>query len=300
MQELVAKLFEAYAQSIDGLAWMSPQTKVRAKQKLSRYTVKIGYPDVWRDYSALEVKGGDAFGNALRASRFEFERRAVRAGKPVDRKEWGMTPQTVNAYYNPSFNEIVFPAAILEPPYFDMKADDAFNYGAIGATIGHEISHGFDDSGSQYDGEGKLDNWWTAEDRKAFEALGTRLAAQFDVYEPVPGHKVNGKLTLGENIADLSGLEIALKAYRLALGDKKAPVIDGLTGEQRFFMGYAQSWREKSRDERLVQIMASDPHAPSQFRANGPVMNIDAFHDSFGTKPSDGMWKPSDQRIRIW
>jgi putative endopeptidase len=300
MQQLVGKLFEAYRQSIDGLAWMGPETKQRAQAKLAKYTVKIGYPDVWRDYSKLEVKPGDAFGNLARAGRFEFERRAVRAGRPVDKREWGMTPQTVNAYYNPSFNEIVFPAAILEPPYFDMAADDAFNYGAIGATIGHEISHGFDDSGSQYDGDGKLDNWWTEADRKAFDALGAKLAVQFDAYEPVPGHHVNGKLTLGENIADLSGLEIAYKAYHLALGGKPAPVIDGLTGDQRFFMGYAQSWREKMRDERLVQLLASDPHAPPQYRTNGPVMNIDAFHSSFGTRPGDGMWKPGEQRIRIW
>jgi putative endopeptidase len=300
MQELVGRLFEAYRQSIDGLAWMGPETKQRAQAKLAKYSVKIGYPDVWRDYSKLEVKPGDAFGNLARAGRFEFERRAVRAGRPVDKREWGMTPQTVNAYYNPSFNEIVFPAAILEPPYFDMQADDAFNYGAIGATIGHEISHGFDDSGSQYDGDGRLDNWWTAADRKAFDALGAKLAAQFDAYEPVPGHHVNGKLTLGENIADLSGLEIAYKAYHLSLGGKPAPVIDGLTGDQRFFMGYAQSWREKMRDERLVQLLASDPHAPPQYRTNGPVMNIDAFHSSFGTTPKDGMWKPADQRIRIW
>ncbi|MED5620964.1 M13 family metallopeptidase [Ideonella sp. BN130291] len=300
MQQLVGKLFEAYAQSIDGLAWMSPQTKLRAKDKLAKYSVKIGYPDVWRDYTKLEVKPGDAFGNGVRAGRFEFERRAARAGKPVDRREWGMTPQTVNAYYNPSFNEIVFPAAILEPPYFDMAADDAFNFGAIGATIGHEISHGFDDSGSQYNGDGVLDNWWTEADRKAFDALGARLAKQFDAYEPVPGHHVNGKLTLGENIADLSGLEIALKAYHLSLGGKPAPVIDGLTGDQRFFMGYAQSWRDKIREERLVQLITSDPHAPPQTRTNGPVVNIDAFHQSFGTQPKDGMWKPAEQRIHIW
>jgi putative endopeptidase len=300
MQQLVDKLFEAYAQSIDGLAWMSPQTKLRAKDKLAKYSVKIGYPDVWRNYAKLEVKPGDAFGNGVRAGHFEFERRAARAGKPVDRREWGMTPQTVNAYYNPSFNEIVFPAAILEPPYFDMAADDAFNFGAIGATIGHEISHGFDDSGSQYNGDGVLENWWTEADRKAFDALGARLAAQFDAYEPVPGHRVNGKLTLGENIADLSGLEIALKAYHLTLSGKPAPVIDGLTGDQRFFMGYAQSWRDKIREERLVQLITSDPHAPPQTRTNGPVVNIDAFHDSFRTKPGDGMWKPADQRIHIW
>lgn len=300
MQELVDKLFAAFAQSIDGLAWMSPETKVRAKEKLSKYTVKIGYPDIWRDYSKLEIKPGEAFNNSVRAGRFEFQRRAERVGKPVDRGEWGMTPQTVNAYYNPSFNEIVFPAAILEPPYFDMKADDAFNFGAIGATIGHEISHGFDDSGSQYDGDGQLNNWWTDADRQAFNALGDRLVAQFDAYEPMPGHKVNGKLTLGENIADLSGLEIAYKAYRLSLGSQSAPVIDGLTGDQRFFIGYAQSWRDKMREQRQLQLLTSDPHAPPQYRTNGPVMNIDAFHQSFGTHPQDSMWKRPEERIRIW
>ncbi|MEW6704842.1 MAG: M13 family metallopeptidase [Pseudomonadota bacterium] len=300
MQELVGKLFEAYGQSIDGVAWMSPATKLKAKEKLAKYSVKIGYPEVWRDYSRLEVRRGDAFGNGVRAARFEYERRAVRAGQPVDRREWGMTPQTVNAYYNPSFNEIVFPAAILEPPYFDMRADDAFNYGAIGATIGHEISHGFDDSGSQYDGDGKLNNWWTEADRKAFEALGAKLVEQFDAYEPVPGHKVNGKLTLGENIADLSGLQIAYKAWKLSLQGREAPVIDGFSGEQRFFMGYAQSWRDKMREERMVQILASDPHAPSEYRANGPTSHMDAFHQGIGTKPGDGMWRPADQRLRIW
>ena len=300
MKELVARLFDAYATSIDNLTWMGPDTKLRAKEKLGKYAVKIGYPETWRDYSRLDIKPGDALGNEVRAGRFEFEREAARIGKPVDRSEWDMTPQTVNAYYNPGFNEIVFPAAILEPPNFDMRADDAFNFGAIGATIGHEISHGFDDYGSQYDGTGKLQDWWTEADRKAFQALGAELAKQFDAYEPVPGHHVNGKLTLGENIADLSGLAIAYKAYHLALGGKPAPVIDGLTGDQRFFIAYAQSWRSKLREERLLQLLTSDPHSPPQFRANGSVVNIDAFHDSFGTKPGDGMWKPADQRIRIW
>jgi putative endopeptidase len=300
MQELVANLFTAYGQSIDKLSWMTPATKRRAREKLGKYVVKIGYPDNWRDYGALEVRDGDAFGNLVRAGRFEHERLARQVGQPVDRTEWYMTPQTVNAYYNPSVNEIVFPAAILDAPFFDMTADDAVNYGATGATIGHEISHGFDDQGSQYDGDGKLQNWWTRADRKAFEALGTRLARQFDAYEPVPGHKVNGRLTLGENIADLSGLEIAYKAWRLSLKGKESPVIDGLTGDQRFFLGWSISWREKLRDERLIELLISDPHAPSDTRANGTVVNLDAFHETFGTRPGDRLYKPRDQRIRIW
>jgi putative endopeptidase len=300
MQQLVANLMATYAESIDGLAWMSPQTKARAKEKLAKYTVKIGYPDKWRDYTPLQIVDGDALGNDTRAGRFEYERRAVQVGRPVDRSEWFMTPQTVNAYYDPSTNEIVFPAAILDAPYFDMAADDAANYGATGATIGHEISHGFDDFGSQYDGNGKLQNWWTPADRKAFDKLGKRLAKQFDAYEPVPGHRVNGKLTLGENIADLSGLEIAFKAYRATLKGQPDTVVDGLTGDQRFFLSYSISWREKVRDARVLQLLTTDPHAPAAFRTNGAAINLDSFHDSFGTKPGDGMYKPRADRIHIW
>ncbi len=300
MSELVNKLLTAYGQSIDGLTWMGPQTQQRAKQKLARYSTKIGYPDHWRDYSALQVREGDAFGNDKRAGRYDYEWHARRAGQPVDRGAWGMTPQTVNAYYNPSANEIVFPAAILEPPFFDMSADDAANYGAIGAIIGHEISHGFDDQGSQFDGDGKLDNWWTDGDRKAFEQLADKLVAQYDAYEALPGKKLNGRLTLGENIADLSGLQIAYKAYKLALGDKVAPVVDGLSGEQRFFLSWAQAWRIKSRDERTLQLLTIDPHSPPEYRANGAAVNHDGFHDAFGTKQGDGMFNPSDARIRIW
>jgi putative endopeptidase len=300
MQELVANLLATYGESIDALTWMGPQTKLEAKDKLAKYMPKIGYPDKWRDYSKLEVRSGDAFGNAVRAGRFEYERVAAKAGHPVDRAEWGMTPQTVNAYYNPSLNEIVFPAAILEPPFFDMGADDAVNYGAIGAIIGHEISHGFDDKGSQYDGDGKLRNWWTEADRKAFEALGDKLVAQYGEYEPVPGHKVNGKLTLGENIADLSGLQIAYKAYHRSLNGQAAPVIDGLGGDQRFYLGWAQAWRAKSREERALQLLTIDTHSPDQFRANGAAINSDGYHETFGTKPGDKMYKPSEARIRIW
>ncbi|MCV2355246.1 M13 family metallopeptidase [Paucibacter sp. B2R-40] len=300
MVELVSNLMNAYGDSIDGLSWMTPATKAAAKDKLSKYMVKIGYPDTWRDYSALEVREGDAFGNRARSGRFEWERIAKRVGKPVDRAEWGMTPQTVNAYYNPSMNEIVFPAAILQPPFFDMAADDAVNYGAIGAVIGHEISHGFDDQGSQFDGDGALRNWWSDADRQAFEKVGAQLVAQYEKYEPLPGKTLNGKLTLGENIADLSGLQIAYKAYRHSLGGKPAAVIDGYTGEQRFFMGWSQAWRAKARDERTMQNLTVDPHSPAKFRANGAAVNHDGFHEAFGTKPGDQMFKASEERIRIW
>ncbi len=300
MQALVGNLMKAYASSIDGLTWMSPATKAAAHQKLSKYALKIAYPDTWRDYSKLEVKAGDAFGNADRAAAFDYTRRITRVGGPVDRAEWHMTPQTVNAYYNPSGNEIVFPAAILQAPFFDMNADDAVNYGAIGAVIGHEISHGFDDQGSQYDGDGKLRNWWTADDRQAFEKLTAKLAAQYDAYEPIPGKHVNGHLTLGENIADLSGLQIAYKAYELSLNGQKSPVIDGLTGEQRFFLGYAQAWRSKLREARELQLLTMDPHSPGRYRADGAAVNHDGFHQAFGTKAGDGMWKAPEDRIRMW
>lgn len=300
MQQLVGNLMATYAESIDALSWMGPETRQRARAKLARYGSKIGYPDKWRDYSRLEVRDGDAFGNAVRAGRFEWEHEARQAGKPVDRSEWGISPQTVNAFYSPRRNEIIFPAAILQAPFFDMGADDATNYGAIGAVIGHEISHGFDDSGSQYDGAGRLDNWWTDADRSAFKALGDRLAAQFDAYEPISGRHVNGRLTLGENIADLSGLQIAYKAYHRSLDGKPAAVIDGLTGDQRFFFAWARNWRSKARDERRLLLLTSDPHSPGPYRTNGAAMNSDGFHEAFGVRPGDGMYKPSEERIRIW
>jgi len=300
MLELVRNLLATYSTSIDELSWMSPETKKAAHEKLAKYGVKIGYPDMWRDYAALSIKAGDAIGNDFRASRFEHVRQAQRVGKPVDRKEWGMTPQTVNAYYDPSMNEIVFPAAILQPPFFDMSADDAINYGAIGAVIGHEISHGFDDQGSQFDGNGVLRNWWTDSDRKAFDAITAKLVDQYAQYEPIPGSKLNGKLTLGENIADLSGLQIAYKAYLRSLGGKPAPVIDGYTGTQRFFLGWSQAWREKTRDERKLQLVTTDPHSPPEFRANGAAVNHDGFHEAFGTKVGDKMFKAPEERIHIW
>jgi len=300
MVELVDNLMKAYSQSIDGLTWMSPATKVEAHTKLSKYGIKIGYPDHWRDYTALDVKAGDPLGNAVRAAQFEYHRQVVRNTKPVDRTEWGMTPQTVNAYYDPTKNEIVFPAAILQPPFFDMKADDASNYGAIGAVIGHEISHGFDDEGSQFDGDGKLRNWWTADDRKAFEAITSKLDAQYSAYEPLPGVHVKGKLTMGENIADLSGLQISYKAWKLSLGGKPSPVIDGLSGEQRFYYGFSQAWREKDRDEAMLHLVTTNPHSPPEFRADGASINSDGFHDAFATKPGDKMWKAPGDRIRLW
>ena len=300
MVGLVRNLLGSFGDSIDGLAWMSPATKAKAKKKLSTYLIKIGYPEQWRDYSKLEVKAGDAMGNGLRAARFEWARQAAKAGKPVDKTEWQMTPQQVNAYYNPFANEIVFPAAILQPPFFNMAADDAVNYGAIGAVIGHEISHGFDDQGSQFDYDGALRNWWSDADREAFKKLGDALVAQYEQYEPIPGKKLNGRLTLGENIADLSGLQIAYKAYLKSLGGKPAPVIDGLTGEQRFFYGWSQAWREKARENRALQLLASDPHSPPEFRANGAAVNHDGFHQAFGVKAGDKMHKAPEQRIRIW
>ncbi len=300
MQALVANLMKAYSTSIDGLAWMSPATKKEAHAKLAKYGVKIGYPDTWRDYSALVVRPGEALANADRADAFDYRRQIVRVGGQVDRTEWGMTPQTINAYYSGNKNEIVFPAAILQPPFFNVAADDAVNYGAIGAVIGHEISHGFDDKGSQLDGDGRLRNWWTDDDRKAFEAVTSRLVAQYAAYEPIPGQHLNGKLTLGENIADLSGLQISYKAWQLSLGGQPAPVIDGLTGAQRFVYGFAQVWRSKVRDERALQLLTIDPHSPGRFRADGATINADAFHDAFATRPGDRMWKAPADRLRLW
>jgi predicted metalloendopeptidase len=300
MNELVGNLMKTYEKSIHELKWMTKATKVKALDKLSKITTKIGYPDEWRDYSKLEISADDLLGNMQRSAVAEHFRQVDRLHKPVDRKEWGMTPQTVNAYYNPSMNEIVFPAAILQPPFFDAEADDAANYGGIGAVIGHEISHGFDDEGSKYDGDGNLTNWWTEEDRKAFDALTSRLVAQYEAYEPLPGRKLNGKLTLGENIADLSGMAIAYKAYRLSLGNTDGPVVDGQTAAQRFFLGWGQIWRRKYRDDEMIRRIVTDPHSPSTYRANGPVSNLDEFYEAFDVKPGDKLFKPKAERIQIW
>jgi putative endopeptidase len=300
MIQLVNNLFAAYKDSIQTLTWMGDATKKKALEKLSKYSVKIAYPNRFRNYSALQVRPHEAWANAMQADQFEWARMVQREGKAVDRGEWAMTPQTVNAYYNASQNEIVFPAAILQPPFFNPNADAAVNYGAIGSVIGHEISHGFDDQGSQYGGDGKLANWWTDADRAAFDKLTQQLVEQFDAYEPLPGVHVQGALTLGENIADLSGLEIAYKAYVKSLKGNTAAEIDGLTGDQRFFLGYAQAWRSKVREESILRRLTSDPHSPDEFRANGSVINVEAFHKAFNTQVGDKMYKSPKDRIRIW
>ncbi|AYO55233.1 M13 family metallopeptidase [Acinetobacter wuhouensis] len=300
MEHLVQNLMKAYSQSIDQLDWMSPTTKVQAQKKLASFAVKIGYPNKWRDYSALDIQENDLVGNVLRSREFVHQFELNKLGKPVDRDEWHMTPQTVNAYYNPSLNEIVFPAAILQPPFFDIDADDAVNYGAIGAIIGHEISHGFDDQGSQFDDVGNMKNWWTAEDNKKFKEKTQALVQQYKSYEVVKGYHVDGELTLGENIADNSGLAIAYKAYQLSLNGQAAPVLDNLTGEQRFYIGWAQAWREKMKDAQQIEYLKSDPHSPSAVRANATLKNQQPFYDAFKLKEGDKMYLPANKRVTIW
>lgn len=300
MEVLVQNLMKAYSQSIDKLDWMSPTTKVQAQKKLASFAVKIGYPNKWRDYSALEIKNNDLIGNVIRSREFEHQYALNKLGKPVDRDEWGMTPQTINAYYNASLNEIVFPAAILQPPFFDMDADDAVNYGAIGAIIGHEISHGFDDQGSQFDELGNMKNWWTAEDHRKFKEKTNTLVAQYNAYEPIKGYHVNGELTLGENIADNSGLAIAYKAYQLSLNGKAAPVLDNLTGEQRFYIGWAQAWRSKITDAMQVEFLKRDPHSPDKVRGNATLLNQAPFYDAFHIQQGDKMFLPANKRVTIW
>lgn len=299
-EELVSYLIKSFETHINDLAWMSPETKERALEKLSKFTVKIGYPDKWKDYSSLEI-GPSLIDNILQVRLWQFEENLAKQGKPVDKTEWGMTPQTVNAYYSPLFNEIVFPAAILQPPFYDYKADAAVNFGGIGAVIGHELSHGFDDSGSQYDGDGNLNNWWTDEDREKFEAAADALVAQFEAYEPVPGVFVNGRFTLGENIGDLGGSSVAFDALKMYLQDKGNPgEIDGFTQEQRFFLSWATIWRTKTTDEFVVNQVKTDPHSPAQYRAVGPIINLDAFHEAFGIQPGDELYLPKEDRIVIW
>lgn len=300
MKELVENLRKAYAQGIKELEWMGEETKKQALDKLAKFTPKIGYPDKWKDYSALEIKADDLFGNMKRATMVEIKRNREKLGQPIDRTEWFMTPQTVNAYYNPVMNEIVFPAAILQPPFFNMEADDAVNYGGIGAVIGHEMGHGFDDSGSQYDGDGKLRNWWTEEDLAEFTKRTDKLVAQYNNFTVLDGVHVNGEFTQGENIGDLGGLTIAYKAYQLSKDGKPAPVIDGMTGDQRVFYGWAQVWRRKYRDEELRNRIETDPHSPSEFRANGTVMNMPEFHEAFDVKPGDDMYLAPEERVKIW
>jgi putative endopeptidase len=300
MLDLVGNLLKAFDSSIDTLEWMSATTRGEAKKKLAKITVKIGYPDKWRDYGTLAIKRDDLVGNLMRATQFQHRRFVARSGGPVDRGEWLMTPQTVNAYYNPTTNEITFPAAILRWPFFDMDADPAVNYGGIGSVIGHEISHGFDDSGRQYDGDGNLRDWWTAEDGVKFKQRAGELVKQFAGYTVLDNRHLNGELTLGENIGDLSGMAVAFKAYQMSLGGKESPVIDGFTGEQRFFLGWAQVWRRNYRDQELLKRLVTDPHSPSEFRANGPTSNIDAFYHAFGVKEGDRMYRPPAGRVKIW
>ncbi|MFV1365544.1 M13 family metallopeptidase [Mycolicibacterium elephantis] len=303
MDELVANIREAYRVSINSLDWMTPQTREKALAKLDKFTPKIGYPKKWRDYSALVITRDDLYGNYQRGYAVEYDREMAKLGGPVDRDEWFMTPQTVNAYYNPGMNEIVFPAAILQPPFFDADADDAANYGGIGAVIGHEIGHGFDDQGAKYDGDGNLVDWWTDQDRTEFGARTKKLIEQYDEYVPRQlgnGHHVNGAFTVGENIGDLGGLSIALLAYRLSLKGKEAPVIDGLTGEQRVFFGWAQVWRTKSRDAEAIRRLAIDPHSPPEFRCNGVIRNMDAFYEAFDVTEDDELYLAPEHRVRIW
>lgn len=300
MLALVGNLVKAYEVSIRNLEWMTEETKAEALDKLSKFTPKVGYPDVWRDYSALSVESDDLFGNLERAALAEHDRAVERQGGEVDRTEWGMTPQTVNAYYSPPLNEIVFPAAILQPPFFNLEAEDAVNYGAIGAVIGHEIGHGFDDAGSTFDGDGVLRNWWTDEDRAEFEERTGKLVAQYSAFQPFDDLNVNGEFTLGENIGDLGGISIGLLAYQLSLNGEEAPVIDGLTGVQRVFLGYGQVWRNKYRDETMRLLIGTDPHSPSMYRANGAVRNVPEFYAAFDIAETDALYLAPEDRVKIW
>ncbi|WP_032377477.1 M13 family metallopeptidase [Rhodococcoides fascians] len=302
MQVLVENLTEAYRRNISELEWMSPETRTKALDKLDKFTPKIGYPDRWRDYSGVQISADDLLGNYRRGYTADHQRDLDKLGGPVDRDEWFMTPQTVNAYYNPGMNEIVFPAAILQPPFFDPEADDAANYGGIGAVIGHEIGHGFDDQGAKYDGDGNMVDWWTDSDRTEFGKRTTALIEQYNEFEPkaLPGHKVNGEFTIGENIGDLGGLSIAVAAYEISLEGKEAPVLDGLTGLQRVFFGWSQVWRTKARDAEAIRRLAVDPHSPPEFRCNGVVRNLDSFHQAFDVQPGDALYLEPDERVKIW
>lgn len=300
MQVLVANLLAAMDRRIETLDWMSPATREQAHEKLRKVRVKIGYPDVWQGYQGLEVRVDDLLGNVVRAAAFDWRRELERLAKPVDPTEWLMTPQTVNAYYMPTANEIAFPAAVLQPPFFNLDADEAVNYGAIGAAIGHEVSHGFDDKGRQYDGDGNLRDWWVAADDAAFRARTRKLVEQYSAFRPVPDAAVNGELTLGENIGDLSGLAIAWQAWQISLQGREAPVIDDMTGAQRFLFGFGQVWRAKQREASLRQQVLSDPHAPAEYRANGVVANFEPFYATFGVRQGDKLWRPAQERVTIW
>ena len=300
MEKLVSNLQAAYKSGIDSLEWMGPETKKQAQEKLAKFRPKIGYPNKWRDYSKLEIKKDDLVGNITRAFLYENEFQLAKAGKPIDPEEWGMTPQTINAYYNPVRNEIVFPAAILHPPFFDLEADDAVNYGAIGGVIGHEMGHGFDDQGRRFDATGELRDWWTKQDETEYQKRVKTLVEQFNEFEPLPGLHVNGELTLGENIADLTGLTISRRAYLLSLNGKPGPTIDGLTADQRFYMGWAQQWRDKMRDDAMRQQVMTNVHSPDPYRANGPLRNTPEFFEAFGVKEGDKLFLPPNRRVKIW
>lgn len=300
MLSLVGDIRTALKTRIDNLDWMGPETKVKAQDKLAKFTVKIGYPDKWRDYSKLEIKEGDAYGNLIRTGAWDYRHDVERLNQPVDKTEWGMTPQTVNAYYNSVNNEIVFPAAILQAPFFHPDADPAINYGGIGGVIGHEIGHGFDDQGRKSDGDGVLRDWWTAEDAAKFNAQADKLGAQYSAFEPFPGVHVNGKLTMGENIGDMAGLTLAREAYHVSLQGKPAPVLDGFTGDQRIYLGWAQVWRGKSRDDALKQQIASDPHSPGYYRVNGTIRNQPGWYSAFDVKPGDKLYVAPEDRVKIW
>lgn len=300
MENMVANLLKAFGEGIDGLDWMSRETKQQAQEKLGKFVAKIGYPSVWLDYSALAIDPKDLFGNIQRARAFDHDRRVARLPEPVNREEWFITPQTVNAYYSPSKNEIVFPAAILQPPFFDPGAEDAVNYGAIGAVIGHEISHGFDDQGRKSDGDGNLRDWWSPADAKAFEQRTAQMVGQYGQFKPFEDASVNGELTLGENIGDLGGLTIAYRAYHLALEGRESAELDGFSADQRFFIGWAQIWRRKYRDDELRRRLLTDPHSPSRYRVNGVLANMPEFYEAFGVQSGDGMWRSTAGRVKIW
>ncbi|WP_163408142.1 M13 family metallopeptidase [Flavobacterium ajazii] len=300
MTVLVKNLLKAYSESIKKLDWMSETTKKEALKKVDKFMIKIGYPDTWKDYSKVTIDKNDLYGNTERATAFEYQRNLDKLGKPVDRNEWQMNPQEVNAYYNPTLNEIVFPAAILQPPFFDMNADDAVNYGGIGAVIGHEIGHGFDDQGSTFDGDGVMKNWWSAADLKAFKLKTNALVEQYNAFKAFPDLNINGEYTLGENIGDLGGLSIAIKAYKISLNGKEAPVLDGYTGIQRVFLGWGQVWADKTREKALRQQIATDPHSPANFRVNGVVRNVPEFYEAFNVKPTDKLYLAPEKRVKIW
>ncbi len=300
MDALVGNLKVAFRAAIDELEWMSPETKIEAQDKLAKFTTKIGYPDVWRDYSCVDIRADDLWGNLQRADVCEYQRILARLGKPVDREEWGMTPQTVNAYYSSTMNEIVFPAAILQPPFFNVDADDAVNYGAIGGVIGHEITHGFDDQGRKSDGDGNLRSWWTDVDAEQFSSRAQRMIDQYDSFEPIEGMRIQGALALGENIADLGGLTVSYQAWQQSLGERQSPEIGGFTGAQRFFMGWSQVWRTKYRDEAMRRQLITGPHSPGMYRVLGVLSNMPEFYQAFDVQPGDGMYRPEEVRVKIW